>query len=196
MTVKQEIWEFALTNPEYWEVLRSDKTPDVLEPGDVDAFQAAREVVQHRLIQLVRACGDELNLRSEGTALAGVFSKNVWDSTILKNRAEYRLPKHRAWLRLSLARWSANSMALYASVWVAKKRRSQARDLLPSAQEEEKGWLWYALEADHSLDSASQARAFVEVFWGELLAFQSSAPVAADVDDDDDSPADDQEGPE
>jgi hypothetical protein len=120
----------------------------------------------------------------------------VRDGTILKNTGGYQLPKHRAWLRLSLARWDASSMALYASVWVAQKRRSQARDLLPSAQEAEKGWLWFGLKVDHGLDNAAQAQAFVEVFWDELLSFQSSAPVAADPEEDDDAPTDDQGGPE
>jgi hypothetical protein len=170
MTVKDEIWKFSLANPDYWELLRSDdEPPEVaeLEASDKQAFGAARREVQRRLVGMMQACVDELACRSQRSAIVGAIDRSPQDRSILRNRVRVALPQNKGWLWLT-THGIDGRVQLYASVWVAKKRYSEARQALVHATERD-GSLHYALPVEATDSDAVTAAKFVDRFFPDLL---------------------------
>lgn len=176
MTVKDDIWAFSLQNPDYWALLRSDDEPpevEELDASDKQAFGAARREVQRRLIGMMLACVDELARRSEATAIGPAFTWRPWDSSILGNAVRRGLPGNKGSLWLT-THGIDGRVQLYASVWVAKKRYSEAREALVHAKEHD-GSLHYALPVEATDADAVTAAKFVDRFFLDLLRWLTDA---------------------
>ena len=176
MDVKQEIWAFALKHPDYWQMLRAEDTPVELEglpKEDQDAFHAARAEFQRRLIALTTACIREFTTRARSTLFDAEWSWTPQRASILGNRVRASLPRHRAWLWVGTGPSDTGGVALWASIWVARKRYSDVRALLPGAQESN-GMFHYVLRIDPSVDDHAMAVSFLDRFWEHLTRFQTS----------------------
>lgn len=173
MTEAQKaVWRFAVANPDYWPLLRTDESaPELAALGeeDRDAFQAARRVAQERAVLLLRRCWDDLGERAEGTRLYAYMADRPQRSTILDNKMGAWLPDNKGSVYLGV--WGSRGvLSLWATVHVAKKRIADLQAAWGEGDDvlfhENRCSLRCPIDPEQS--DASVSAAFTEQYWPRL----------------------------
>jgi hypothetical protein len=134
MNSKEKVWAFACTNPDFWPVLRAAETlpPEVvaLTGEEREALDSAREEVQNRYCELLRVCWSELLTRWGATGRPAQFNSRRNKATYLSADVSNNLPQNKGEIHIVIGPWSETHLGIWASVAVANKRVSQAREVL------------------------------------------------------------------
>lgn len=176
--VADEIWEFALENPDYWSMLKSeDDPPELAEmPQErLEGFHAARREVQRRYVEQLRACWKELQKRAAGGPLEDAFAKNPIERSYRKAEVSTYLPNKKGNFYLSIEPNATEPgadgrVSLFASVEPARKRLSQLWTFLPDGRD---GGSWVSFEQplDPTQASPEFARLLADRFWEGLVNY-------------------------
>jgi hypothetical protein len=166
------VWRFAVANPDYWPLLRTDDaTPELvaLSSDDREAFDAARRVAQERAVRLLRRCWDDLGERAKGTRLYDFMADRPQRASILNNKMGSWLPDNKG--SITLAIWnSRGSLSLWATMSVAKKRIANAQtawqDGASTLVEENRLMVRHTIQPDASDEEVSAA--FTADYWPRL----------------------------
>lgn len=184
MTEAQKaVWRFAVSNPDYWPLLRNNESaPELAALGgeDREAFQAARHVAQERAVSLLRRCWDDLGRHAERTRLYRYMADRPQRSTILDNKMGAWLPDNKGSIYLGV--WGSRGvLSLWATVHVAKKRIADLQAAWGVGDDvhahENRCSLRRPIAPD--LSDAEVSAEFTELYWPRLsnwLGYKTSTP--------------------
>jgi len=181
MTAGDEVWRFATTQLDYWELLAAPDLPSEvkdLEGDDRVAFAAARTEVHERIESLVRACWQELGNRA---TTPHRFNTKHQRRIILHQRSGVALPNKRGWLELSIDEGDDDRLNLWATLTVAKKRMSAVQAYFPDADGFDEASCWYAVVLEPDLADADMAVTFIDAFWGPLKQWMEASDKELDA---------------
>lgn len=174
MSSKEQVWTFACQNADFWPALRAGDTvpPEVaaLVGEEREAFDAAREEVQDRYSELLRACWGELLTRWKAAGRGAWFNARRNSATYLSADVANNLPKNKGEIHIAIGPWSDNRLGIWANVAVANKRVSQARDFLAGfGQDGNHFYIGFALSP--GVSDQQIAADLHDAYFEKLLAF-------------------------
>jgi hypothetical protein len=167
------VWAFAIENPDYWSLLKSEEEPaevTEMEESKRNAFHAARREVRRRYMEILRAVWNGLRAQTKDTAAAPSFTRSKQDKSFSSAEVMDLLQGNKGKIRLAIEDSETGVLALYATFLAAKKRQSQQRELMAAAQSDGE-WLYYEQDLQAETPADEIAKGLIEKVLPDLLKY-------------------------